>query len=125
MHLAYLLYSLKYNILYKVYLMGWIFMAWVSETSATLTVDDWGEKGSWTDANNTVHNYDYSNCYAKAILTVSTDGDTVNWTINMTTSVGNTGKKPAVKLYLAIVYKFINFYKSRAYFWTFLLYNNL
>ena len=66
-------------------------MAWVKETSATISVDDWGAKGT-----------DYANCYAKATLSLSTDKGTVNWKITMSTKVGTTTKKPAVALYLKI-----------------------
>lgn len=66
-------------------------MAWVKETSATISIDDWGPANSA-----------YENCYAKATLSLSTDKGTVNWKITMSTKVGTTTKKPAVALYLKI-----------------------
>lgn len=67
-------------------------MAFVSESSLALSVDDWGPQGT-----------NYSNCYAQANLTVETVGNKVRWTIKMKTSVGGTtSQKPGVSLYLAI-----------------------
>lgn len=79
-------------------------MAWVKETSATISVDDWGAAGT-----------DYANCYAKATLSLSTDKDTVNWKITMSTKVGTTTKKPAVALYLKINNKVLynNYYNYK------------
>lgn len=79
-------------------------MAWVKETSATISVDDWGAKGT-----------EYANCYAKATLSLSTDKDTVNWKITMSTKVGTTTKKPAVALYLKINNKVLynNYYNYK------------
>ena len=79
-------------------------MAWVKETSATISVDDWGTDGT-----------KYANCYAKATLSLSTDKDTVNWKITMSTKVGTTTKKPAVALYLKINNKVLynNYYNYK------------
>lgn len=67
-------------------------MAWVAEASKSISVSDWGPTGT-----------DYAGCYAKATLTVSTSGNTVNYKVTMTTEVdGGTSKQPAVSLYLAI-----------------------
>lgn len=79
-------------------------MAWVKETSATISVDDWGAAGT-----------EYENCHAKATLSLSTDKDTVNWKITMSTKVGTTTKKPAVALYLKINNKVLynNYYNYK------------
>lgn len=63
------------------------------ESSLTLSVDDWGPKGK---------DYDYSNCYAKANLTVKTSGNKVLWEIKMETRVTGTNQNPGVALFLVI-----------------------
>lgn len=69
-------------------------MAWVSEVNndSFIVIDDWGPK-----------NTQYSNCYAKATLAITTSGDTINYKITMYTEVdGKHAEKPGVSLYLEI-----------------------
>jgi hypothetical protein len=69
-------------------------MAWVSEVnnSSFIVIDDWGPK-----------NTQYSDCYAKATLSIKTSGDTIDYKITMYTEVdGKHNDKPGVSLYLEI-----------------------